>query len=198
MRLEIDNWRWSGVPFFIRAGKALPATVTEVRIVFEHPPRLGFAARPCAPRRTPNQLVLRIGPGPGARLRLQARKADAQALRSIHLDMDFADEGGEGPTPYEELLHAAMCGDRSHFARQDAVEETWRIVQPLLDTPPPVEAVRARIVGARFVEPSGGSPRWLARPLGACLGQRGPILRGCVSTPTWPGRGSLPGGGPKS
>ena len=138
MRLEIDNWRWSGVPFVIRAGKALPVTVTEVRIVFTYPPRLGFAAHH-ARRPDANQLVLRIGPGPGASLRLQAKKADAQALRSIHLDMDFAEEGGEGPTPYEELLHAAMCGDRSHFARQDSVEETWRIMQPLLDTPPAVE-----------------------------------------------------------
>ncbi len=138
MRLEIDNWRWSGVPIFIRAGKALPTTVTEVRIVFKHPPRLGFRARQ-APRPTPNMLVLRIGPVPGARLRLQARQADAETLRDIHLDMDFASQGGAGATPYEDLLHAAMVGDRSHFAREDAIEETWRIVQPLLEAPPPVE-----------------------------------------------------------
>ncbi len=138
MRLEIDNWRWAGVPFFIRAGKALPVTVTEVRIVFRQPPRIGFAT---AHSRRPeqNELVLRIGPRPGAHLRLQAKQPEAQGLRTIHLDMDFADEGGEGPTPYEELLSAAMHGDRSHFARQDAVEETWRIVQPLLDHAPPVE-----------------------------------------------------------
>jgi len=138
LRLEIDNWRWAGVPFVIRAGKALPVTVTEVRMVFHHPPRLGFVPRH-AHRPEPNQLVLRIGPKPGASLSLHAKKADARALRDIHLDMDFEDEGGEGPTPYEALLHAAMIGDRSHFARQDAVEETWRIVQPLLDSPPPVE-----------------------------------------------------------
>jgi glucose-6-phosphate 1-dehydrogenase len=139
MRLEIDNWRWSGVPFLIRTGKALPVTVTEVRIGFKHPPRLGFA--PAHARRAdPNELVLRIGPRPGASLHLQARQPESAALRSIHLDMDFADEGGEGPTPYEELLHAAMLGDRSHFAREDAVEETWRIVQPLLDAAPPVES----------------------------------------------------------
>ena len=138
MRLEIDNWRWSGVPIYIRAGKALPTTVTEVRIVFKHPPRLGFRARQ-APRPTPNMLVLRIGPVPGARLRLQARRADAETLRDIHLDMDFASQGGAGATPYEDLLHAAIVGDRSHFAREDAIEETWRIVQPLLEAPPPVE-----------------------------------------------------------
>ena len=138
MRLEIDNWRWAGVPFFIRAGKALPATVTEVRVVFKHPPRLGFASSEMR-LPDPNHMVLRIGPMPGARLRLQAKGTEGMTLRTIHLDMDFADEGGEGHTPYEELLHAAMLGDRSHFAREDSVEETWRIVQPLLDSPPPVE-----------------------------------------------------------
>jgi glucose-6-phosphate 1-dehydrogenase len=138
MRIEIDNWRWSGVPFFIRAGKSLPVTVTEVRVVFNTTPWLGFVARD-APRPEPNQLVLRVGPRPGARLRMQAKDAEADALRSVQLDMEFAAFGGEGPTPYEVLLNAAMSGDSSHFARQDAVEETWRVVQPLIDSPLPVE-----------------------------------------------------------
>ena len=138
MRLEIDNWRWSGVPFFIRAGKALPVTVTEVRVVFNTTPWLGFVPKD-APRPEANQLVLRIGPKPGARLRMQAKDAEKAALRSVQLDMEFASMGGEGPTPYEVLLEAAMHGNASSFARQDAVEETWRVVQPLLDSPPPVE-----------------------------------------------------------
>ena len=138
MRLEIDNWRWSGVPFFIRAGKALPVTVTEVRVVFNTTPWLGFVPKD-APRPEANQLVLRIGPKPGARLRMQAKDAEKAALRSVQLDMEFASMGGEGPTPYEVLLEAAMHGNPSSFARQDAVEETWRVVQPLLDSPPPVE-----------------------------------------------------------
>jgi glucose-6-phosphate 1-dehydrogenase len=139
LRLEIDNWRWSGVPFFIRAGKSLPVTVTEVRIVFNTTPWLGFVPRD-SPRPEPNQLVLRIGPRPGARLRMQAKHAEEDALRSVQLDMEFAAFGGEGPTPYEVLLEAAMHGDASHFARQDAVEETWRVLQPLLDSPPPVQS----------------------------------------------------------
>ena len=138
MRLEIDNWRWSGVPFFIRAGKALPVTVTEVRIYFKSTPWLGFVPK-SAPRPERNQLVLRIGPQPGARFRMQAKKADEFALRPVQFDMTFASMGGEGPTAYEVLLYAAMVGDSSHFARQDALEETWRVVQPLLDAPPPVE-----------------------------------------------------------
>jgi glucose-6-phosphate 1-dehydrogenase len=138
MRLEIDNWRWAGVPFFIRAGKFLPATVTEVRVLFKHPPRLGFAHRD-TPRPAANQLVLRIGPKPGAQLQLQAKDAERDALRLVRLDMEFSSMGGEGPTAYEVLLHAAMIGDASHFAREDALEETWRVVQPLLDAPPPLE-----------------------------------------------------------
>jgi glucose-6-phosphate 1-dehydrogenase len=137
MQLHIDNWRWADVPFFIRAGKTMPVTVTEVRIVFEHPPKLGFAADH-ERRPGPNQLVLRIGPMPGARLQLEAKAPDAMALRDVHLDMDLASEGGEGPAPYEVLLYGAMHGDRSHFTREDAVEQTWRIMQPLIDTPPPV------------------------------------------------------------
>jgi glucose-6-phosphate 1-dehydrogenase len=137
MRLQIDNWRWADVPFVIRAGKTMPATVTEVRILFHHPPRLGFAGEHTE-RPGPNQLVLRIGPMAGARLMLEAKAPEAMALREVHLDMDLASEGGEGPTPYEVLLHGAMHGDRSHFARQDVVEQTWRIVQPLIDAPPPV------------------------------------------------------------
>jgi glucose-6-phosphate 1-dehydrogenase len=138
MRLEIDNWRWSGVPFFIRAGKALPVTVTEVRVIFNTTPWLGFVPKD-SPRPEPNQLVLRIGPKPGARMRMQAKDAEKHALRSVQLDMEFATMGGEGPTPYEVLLDAAMRGNASSFARQDAVEETWRVVQPLLDSPPSVE-----------------------------------------------------------
>jgi glucose-6-phosphate 1-dehydrogenase len=138
MRLEIDNWRWAGVPFFIRAGKALPATVTEVRAIFATTPWLGFVPRD-APRPDPNELVLRIGPSPGASLLVQAKDPDEFALQRRHLDLEFAEQGGEGPIAYEVLLLAAMNGDASHFARQDSLEETWRVLQPLLDAPPPVE-----------------------------------------------------------
>jgi len=139
MRLEIDNWRWSGVPFFIRAGKCLPVTVTEVRIYYQRPPRLGFAPRKTR-RPEPNQLVLRIGPEPGARFRLLAKAAEDDGVRSVQFDMTFATMGGEGPTPYEVLLLDAIVGDSSSFARQDVLEETWRVVQPVIDSPPRVES----------------------------------------------------------
>jgi glucose-6-phosphate 1-dehydrogenase len=137
LRLEIENWRWSGVPFFIRAGKSLPVSQTELRIVFHHPPRLGFF--PHGTRRPePDQIVIKIDPGTGIRIGLDAQRAGAAKPEAIHLDMEFAEEGGEGPTPYEVLLHAAMVGESTRFIREDSVEETWRILQPLLDSPPPV------------------------------------------------------------
>jgi glucose-6-phosphate 1-dehydrogenase len=138
LRLEIDNWRWSGVPFFLRTGKHLPATQTELRLVFKRPPRLGLAI-PHDRGPEPDQLVVRLDPSTGVRIGLDARRADAVGPERITLDMTFAEEGGEGPTPYEVLLLAAMRGDSTRFTRQDGVEETWRIVQPLLDAPPPVQ-----------------------------------------------------------
>jgi glucose-6-phosphate 1-dehydrogenase len=136
LRLEIENWRWAGVPFFIRAGKRLPATQTELRLVFKHAPKLGFNL--LAPTVEPNQLVVKLDPTPGIQLIVGAHRADRAGVSSVKLDLEFEEEGGEGPTPYEVLLHAAMVGDSTRFTRQDGVEETWRIMQPLLDTPPPV------------------------------------------------------------
>jgi glucose-6-phosphate 1-dehydrogenase len=138
LRLQIDNWRWADVPFFIRAGKTMPVTATEVRVIFHHPPRLGFAGQQMKHRPGPNELVLRISPMAGACIKLEAKAPDALALRDVHLDMDLADQGGEGPTPYEVLLSGAMRGDRMQFTRQDVVEQTWRVVQPLIDAPPAV------------------------------------------------------------
>ena len=135
MRLEIENWRWAGVPFFIRTGKRLPVTQTELRLVFKRPPKLGFGLSEHA---EPNQVVVKLDPATGIRIQLDAHRADVARIAPIALDMEFADEGGEGPTPYEVLLHAAMQGDSTRFTRQDCVEETWRVMQPLLDDPPPV------------------------------------------------------------
>jgi glucose-6-phosphate 1-dehydrogenase len=136
LRLQIDNWRWNGVPFFIRTGKRLPVTQTELRLVFKHAPRLGFAVLERRPE--PNQLVIKLDPTTGVRIVLDARRADARVAAPIPFDVEFADVGGEGATPYEVLLEAAMNGDTARFPRQDQIEETWRIMQTLLDAPPPV------------------------------------------------------------
>src|SRR5215218_5026524 len=137
LRLEIDNWRWSGVPFFIRTGKCLPVTQTELRVVFKDPPRLGFwSSREFQPE--PSQMVIKLDPSTCFSLRFDGQRGDRPKPEEIHLDMEFAEEGGEGATPYEVLLHAAMVGQSARFTRQDGVEEAWRILQPLLDSPPPV------------------------------------------------------------
>jgi glucose-6-phosphate 1-dehydrogenase len=136
LRLDIENWRWAGVPFFIRTGKRLAATQTELRLVFKQAPDLGFNLRQASGE--PNQLVVRLDPTTGIRLVVDAHRADKAGASEISLDVEFAEEGGEGPTPYEVLLHAAMVGQSTRFSRQDGVEEAWRIMQPLLDSPPPV------------------------------------------------------------
>jgi glucose-6-phosphate 1-dehydrogenase len=137
LRLEIDNWRWSGVPFFIRTGKSLPITQTELRLVFRPPPRLGFGLkRPPQP----DQLVVRLDPTTGVQLLLEAQRANAVEPEQINLDFEFGQEGKELAAPYEVLLHAAMQGDSSRFTRQDSIEEAWRILQPLLDNAPDVHS----------------------------------------------------------
>jgi glucose-6-phosphate 1-dehydrogenase len=137
MRLQIENWRWDEVPFFIRTGKHLPITQTELRLVFRRPPRLGLGIERRAPE--PDQIVVKLDPTTGIRLLLEAQRSDQVAPEQISLDMEFSKEGGEGATPYEVLLHAAMQGNSTRFTRQDGVEEAWRVMQPLLDSPPPVE-----------------------------------------------------------
>ncbi len=134
LRLDIESWRWSGVPFFIRTGKRLPVRQTELRLKFKQPPKLGFEIWDARP--DPNQIVIRIDPVTGVRIAVDAQRSDSLETAPIHLDMTFAAEGGEGPTPYEVLLDAAIRGDSTRFTHQDAVDETWRIMQPLLDTPP--------------------------------------------------------------
>jgi glucose-6-phosphate 1-dehydrogenase len=139
LRLEIDNWRWAGVPFFLRTGKHLAVSQTELRVLFKHPPRLHFLPQEHR-RPESNQVVFKIDPTTGIRLILDAQRTDKTGASAIEFDMEFAQEGGEGATPYEVLLHAAVCGDATHFTRQDNVEESWRIVQPLLDSPPELHA----------------------------------------------------------
>jgi glucose-6-phosphate 1-dehydrogenase len=136
LRLEIDNWRWSGVPFFLRTGKCLPVTQTELRVVFRRPPRLAFAGWSRVPE--PSQLIVKMDPSTGIRLLVDAQRHESVEPEQINLDMEFGTEGGEGPTPYEVLLHAALVGDSKRFTRQDGVEECWRVMGPLLEHAPPV------------------------------------------------------------
>jgi glucose-6-phosphate 1-dehydrogenase len=136
LELEIDNWRWSGVPFFIRAGKYLPVRETEVNVIFKRPPRLGIGPRS---RPDPNQITIRIDPRPGARIRFLAKKAGKEAYEPADFTVLFEKEPGEEPEPYERLLDDALLGEHELFTNEDQIEQTWRIVHPLLDQPPEVE-----------------------------------------------------------
>ena len=137
LRLEIENWRWSGVPFFIRTGKLLPVTQTEVRLVFKRPPKLGFAAIGAAAE--PDQFVIKLDPSTGVQLTLDAHRADSRRPSRSPSTWSSPRRAARARRPYEVLLHAAMVGQSTRFTRQDGVEETWRIMQPLLDAPPPVQ-----------------------------------------------------------
>jgi glucose-6-phosphate 1-dehydrogenase len=137
LELAIDNWRWSGVPFFVRAGKEMPVKATEVSVVFKRPPPLGIGD---GPRPGQNEMTIRIDPQPGARLRLLAKKAGEEAFEPADLEVLFEKEPGEEPEPYERLLADALAGDAQLFTREESVEETWRVVQPLLDDPGPVHS----------------------------------------------------------
>jgi glucose-6-phosphate 1-dehydrogenase len=134
LRLELESWRWDGVPFYIRAGKALASRATEIRVIFKKPPRLAFLEQPH--RTNPNQLVLRIDPDPALRVTMLSKSKEGVGSRDVHLDLPFVTELGKPPEPYERLLHDALAGDRSLFSREDVVEETWRVLQPLLEKPP--------------------------------------------------------------
>jgi len=167
VELEVDNWRWSGVPFFIRAGKCMPAKSSEVTVVFKRPPQLGIGHG-----RTPqpNQMTIRIEPEPGSRMRLYAKKAGEEAFEPADLEVLFEKEPGEEPEPYERLLGDAIDGVHTLFTRQDAIEETWRVVQPLLDEPGPVHTYEPGTWGPKEAEKltrgiAQWSDPWLPEPL---------------------------------
>jgi glucose-6-phosphate 1-dehydrogenase len=132
MELWVDNWRWSGVPFFIRAGKCLPEKTSEVTAVFHRPPLLGIGHGKTP---EPNQMTFRIEPAPGSRMRMFQKRATGDEFEPADLEVLFEAVPGADPEPYERLLGDALNGVHTLFTRQDAIEETWRVVQPLLDHP---------------------------------------------------------------
>jgi glucose-6-phosphate 1-dehydrogenase len=172
MRLEIDNWRWAGVPFYIRTGKRLPVTQTELRVIFREPPpvHLGLSSGDDQ-RPVRDEFVVKLDPSTGARLVVDAHRADGQGPQAVTLDVEFADEGGEGPTPYEVLLHAALVGDSGRFKRQDVVEECWRVMQPLIDNPSPVQPYAPdtwgpAIASTLVADHGGWQGPWIVEPAG--------------------------------
>ena len=137
-RLHIDSWRWAGVPFYVRAGKALARAATEAVVEFDDPPRLLFdEAGGQRPHR--NLVRFRLGQGDGVTFTLQAKTPGQQMdSEDVNLTVDFAAALGERSDAYERLLGDALRGNPRRFAREDVVERTWRIVQPALDEHGPV------------------------------------------------------------
>jgi glucose-6-phosphate 1-dehydrogenase len=134
LKLNIENWRWAGVPFYLRTGKRLPQRVTEIAIEFRRAPHILFRDTP-VDRLAPNRLVLHIQPDEGISLRFGA-KVPGSTLRLGAVDMDFAYSDYFGSTPstgYERLLYDCMIGDATLFQRADMVEAGWSVVTPILD-----------------------------------------------------------------
>jgi glucose-6-phosphate 1-dehydrogenase len=136
LALHIDSWRWSGVPFYMRAGKRLPVTATEVMVELRAPPARVFGD--LGPEQ-PNHLRFRVGPDVAIAIGANTKKP-GPAMTGRDVELYVAEQQGDDMDPYAVLIGAAMIGDTAHFARQDEVEAAWAIVDPLLRVArPPIE-----------------------------------------------------------
>jgi glucose-6-phosphate 1-dehydrogenase len=133
MKLSVDNWRWAGVPIYVRTGKRLPKRATEVTMQFQRVPHLAFGGA-LSRDLQPNSLILRIQPDDGICLRFGAKvPGEAFRVRSVGMDFSYAETfPGPAADGYERLLHDAMIGDATLFIRTDEVEQAWRICDPFL------------------------------------------------------------------
>jgi glucose-6-phosphate 1-dehydrogenase len=134
MRVNIDDWRWAGVPFYLRTGKRLPKRVSEIAIQFKSAPLVLFRGQ-CEGQMQPNVLIVRIQPDEGISLRFQAKVPGPDVtLGDVQMDFKYADYFGSKPsTGYETLLYDCMTGDSTLFHRADIIETGWKIVTPILD-----------------------------------------------------------------
>jgi glucose-6-phosphate 1-dehydrogenase len=139
VRLWIDNWRWADVPFLIRTGKALAVTTTEIAVQLRRPPRMLFLSADAGRPRS-NIVRFRLEPDPGVTFELLAKApGQEEAIREVPVSVNFAAQPGQAESAYERIFADALSGDPRHFARQDTVEDQWRIVDPVLDVKPPPE-----------------------------------------------------------
>ena len=129
--LHVDNWRWAGVPFYVRTGKALAESTLEVIVEFKQPPRMLFAESQAG---SPNLLRFRLGKRDGVDIELQAKSpGDSLSTEPVKLTVEFSAALGERQEAYERLLRAAIAGDHMRFTRIDSVLETWRIVEGVIN-----------------------------------------------------------------
>jgi glucose-6-phosphate 1-dehydrogenase len=134
LRLDVDNWRWAGVPVYLRTGKRLPRRVTEVALRYKSVPFLALPAS-AVDSVEPNTMVLQIQPDEGIRLEFAAKVPGSPfRVREVALDFKYGSAFAEQPPEaYERVLGDAFLGDPTLFIRSDEVEQAWRVVQPLID-----------------------------------------------------------------
>lgn len=135
MQIHIDSWRWEGVPFFIRTGKCLPVTATEVLVRLKQPPQRLFDS---SRSESPNHVRFRLGPDRVAIALGAQAKQPGEGMTGEDIELYVCRQKGDEQGAYERLLSDAMEGDTSLFAREDGVEEAWRIVDPIVKMPTPI------------------------------------------------------------
>jgi glucose-6-phosphate 1-dehydrogenase len=135
LRFYIDNWRWQGVPFYIRSGKALAAKATEITIFFKRPPHVMFPI-PEGMKPAPNRLSICIQPDEGITFSFQAKVPDTAAeMRTVEMSFNYQESFGSLAIPeaYERLLLDIIKGDASLFTRSDSIELSWQLIDPILE-----------------------------------------------------------------
>jgi glucose-6-phosphate 1-dehydrogenase len=165
----VENWRWAGVPFYIRTGKRLPKRVTDIAIQFHSAPHALFVSdgEQTAPR--PNLLIIRIQPEEGISLRFQSKQPGGKMkLRPVSMDFNYGTSfGARTPSAYETLLVDALSGDATLYTRQDMVEASWAVVQPILDV----------WSSKKFDFPNYAAGTWGPKASDEMLGSRGHVWR---------------------
>ena len=136
LRLYIDNWRWQGIPFYLRTGKRFPERLTQIAVRFREPPVSLFEPRAASDVRS-DAIVITLQPDEGFELYFDVKTPAAEMqLKTLPLEFRYADEFGTLPDAYETLVEDILMGDQTLFVRADEVEEAWRLYQPILDNPP--------------------------------------------------------------
>ena len=164
-RLEISNWRWQGVPFYLRTGKALERRVTQVAVTFRRPPVCYFHPGPDGCGDHGDLLLLTLQPDEGFALHIDVKEpGDASGLRQISLRFSYSEAFGDIPEAYETLLEDVIEGDQTLFVRADEVEESWRLFTPIVEAELPVDRYPAGSWGPdRAADLLGGAVSWATR-----------------------------------
>ena len=160
MHLRIESWRWSGVPFYVRAGKAMAATGLEAVVEFRSPPRMMFTDA-AVPQPHANTIRFRLGVNDGVSIGVQAKRPGRElATRDVTMRVDFAAALGNRQDAYERLLDDALDGEARRFARTDTVQEAWRVIQPALEVKTPIHTYERGSWGPEAAEDLLGHHHW--------------------------------------